>query len=433
MKKIVQGILRFLAKQILNKYKPRIIGITGSMGKTSSKEAVYSVLSTKYRVRRNIKNYNNEIGVPLTIIGEPSALKSIWRWVGIFWRAFQLLIFKEEDYPEVLVLEMGADRPGDISYLVKMAPCGIGVVTTIAPVHIEFFKDIKGVIREKRAIVTHLSHDKLAILNYDDHNVWEMRDRVKAKVLSFGLNEGADVRAIEFTHKFLADYSRPIEETAGITFKLIYLGNVVPVNLPSVLGRAHVYAALVGAAAGIHFGINMIDIAKGLEDYSAPRGRMRIIKGIKNTWLIDDTYNASPLATLSAVDALSKLEIKESGRRWAVLGDMLELGSFTEKGHFDVGKRIGELGIDYLVTVGEKAKDTAKAAKEFGMSEDHIYYFNSSPEAGRFLQDKIQLNDLLLIKGSQGMRMERIVKELMAEPLMAGDLLCRQDETWLKK
>ncbi|MBU0649081.1 UDP-N-acetylmuramoyl-tripeptide--D-alanyl-D-alanine ligase [Patescibacteria group bacterium] len=433
MKKIVQNILGFLAKQIINKYKPKIIGITGSMGKTSSKEAVFAVLSAKHRVRRNIKNYNNEIGVPLTVIGESSALKSVWRWSGIFWRALQLLIFKDEAYPQILILEMGADRPGDIKYLTNMARCDVGVVTTIAPVHVEFFKDIKGVIREKQIMVDHLAHDRLAILNYDDRNVWEMSRGVKTKVLSFGFFEGADIRAVEYSNKFIPDQARPETEIAGVTFKLIYNGNVVPVNLPAVLGKAHVYAALVGAACGIHFGVNLVDIAEALKNYQAPRGRMRIIKGIKNTWLLDDTYNASPLATLTAIHALAELGIYESGRRWAVLGDMLELGSFTEKGHFDVGKRIGEMGIDYLVTVGEKAKDTAKAAQEHGISQDHIYSFGSSPEAGRFLQDRVQENDVILVKGSQGMRMEQIVKELMAEPLAAGDLLCRQDETWLKK
>jgi len=433
MKNLIQKILAFLAKQVLYKYQPKVVGITGSMGKTSSKEAIYSVLSSKFNVRRNIKNYNNEIGVPLTIIGEPSGLRSIVRWLMIFWKAFELLIFRDKNYPEILVLEMGADRPGDIKYLVNIAPCDIGILTTIAPVHVEFFKDIKGVIKEKKKIITHLKQDKLAILNRDDINVWNIHEESKARVLGFGFEEGADVRAIEVMNKFIPDSERPEEEVAGTSFKLVYGGNAVPVTLPAVLGRAHVYAALVGAAAGIHFGMNMVDIANALKEYEAPRGRMRIVKGIKNTWLLDDTYNASPLATLAAVNALSELEVFESGRRWAVLGDMLELGSFTEKGHADVGKRAGSLGIDFLVTVGERAKDIAKAAIDAGIPEDHVYYFNSSPEAGRFLQDKIHENDILLIKGSQGMRMEHIVKELMAEPLRAGEMLCRQDETWLKK
>jgi len=432
MKKIVQNILGFLAKQVLAKYQPKVVGITGSMGKTSSKEAIYAVLSSKFKVRRNIKNYNNEIGVPLTIIGETSGLKNIFRWIMIFWRAFELLIFRK-DYPEILILEMGADRPGDIKYLTDLAPCDVGVLTTIAPVHVEFFKDINGVIREKQVIVTHLSAKNTAILNRDDINVWNVKEGVEAKVMGFGFEEGSDVRAVEVINKFEPDPERPTEEIAGTAMKLVYLGNAVPVTIPSVLGRAHVYAALVGAAVGIHFGMNMVDIAQALKNYKAPKGRMRIIKGIKHTWLLDDTYNASPLATLAAVNTLADLAIYETGKRWAVVGDMLELGSFTEKGHADVGKRVGEFGIDYLVTVGERAKDIAKAAIDAGIPEDHVYYFNSSPEAGRFLQDKIHENDLLLIKGSQGMRMEHIVKELMAEPLRAGEMLCRQDETWLKK
>ncbi|MDD4995688.1 MAG: UDP-N-acetylmuramoyl-tripeptide--D-alanyl-D-alanine ligase [Patescibacteria group bacterium] len=421
-----------MSKQILYKYKPKIIGITGSMGKTSSKEAIFVVLSSKFNVRRNIKNYNNEIGLPLTIIGESSGLKSVLRWLGIFWKAFELLIFRDENYPQILVLEMGADRPGDIKYLTNLAPCDVGVVTSIAPVHVEFFQDIKGVLQEKKIVVSHLGPDKLAILNRDDINVWNIHEETRAKVMGYGFEEGADVRAIEMMNKFIPDPSRPEEEISGVNFKIIHGGNAVPVTLPAVLGRAHAYAALVGAAVGVHFGMNMVDIAQALRNYQAPRGRMRVVKGIKNTWLIDDTYNASPLATLSAVNTLAELEIFESGRRWAVLGDMLELGNFTEKGHADVGKRVGDLGIDFLVTVGERARDIAKAAIAAGIPEDHIYYFNSSPEAGRFLQDQIHENDLLLMKGSQGMRMEHVVKELMAEPLRAADLLCRQDETWLK-
>lgn len=432
MKKIVQNVLGFLAKQILLKYKPKVIGITGSMGKTSSKEAIFTVLSSKFEVRRNIKNYNNEIGVPLTIIGETSGLKNVGKWIMIFWRAFELLIFKK-NYPEILVLEMGADRPGDMKYLTDLAPCSVGILTTIAPVHVEYFKDIKGVIREKKIIATHLSESNTAILNHDDINVWNVREDVDAKVMGFGFEEGSDVRAIEVINKFNPDINRPAEEVSGTSFKLIYGGNSVPVNIPSVLGRAHIYAALAGAAVGIHFGINLVDIAQALKDYQSPRGRMKIISGIKKTWILDDTYNASPLATLAAVSTIAELPILESARRWAVLGDMLELGGFTEKGHIDVGRRVGELGIDFLVTVGERAKDIAKAAIDFGIPEDRVYYFNSSPEAGRFLQDKIHEGDLLLIKGSQGMRMEHIVKELMAEPLKAGEILCRQDETWLKK
>jgi len=432
MKKIIQNILGFLAKQILAKYQPKVIGITGSMGKTSSKEAVYAVLSSKFKVRHNIKNYNNEIGVPLTIIGETSGLKSVAKWIMIFWRAFELLIFRKE-YPEMLILEMGADRPGDIKYLTGLAPCQVGVLTAIAPVHVEFFKDINGVIKEKQVIATHLSQKNLAILNRDDINVWNVREKVSAKILGFGFEDGADVRAVEMISKFDPDPDRPTEETCGTSFKLVYAGNAVPVTIPNVLGRAHVYAALVGAAVGINFGMNLVEIAQALKNYQAPKGRMRILKGIKHTWLLDDTYNASPLATLAAVSTLAELPIYESARRWAVLGDMLELGSFTEKGHQDVGKRVGDLGIEYLVTVGERAKDIARAAIDAGMSEDRIFYFNSSPEAGRFLQDKIHEGDLLLIKGSQSMRMEYIVKELMAEPLKAVELLCRQDETWLKK
>jgi len=153
MKKILFKMLKILATKILKKYRPLVIGITGSVGKTSTKEAIYALLRGHFKVRRNIKNYNNEIGVPLTIIGVETGNKNIFKWISIFFKALELIIVKDKEYPEMLVLEMGADKQGDIKYLVTLVPCDISVVTAISRVHYEFFKSLESIIEEKGEIV----------------------------------------------------------------------------------------------------------------------------------------------------------------------------------------------------------------------------------------------------------------------------------------
>lgn len=424
MRKAVQTILRFLAKKVLKKYKPQVIGITGSVGKTSAKEAVFCVLKDKFKARKNIKNYNNEIGLPLTILGLQSGKKSVFKWLAVFLSALKLIFFKDEDYPEVLILEMGADRPGDIQYLVDFVFCKIGLVTRVAPVHTEFFENLEAIAEEKGALIKSLQKEGLAVLNFDDERVKKMREKTKADVLTYGFDEKADIRAAE------AVLSGQSSDLKGMSFKLIYKGNAVPVFLPGVLGLHQVYAALAAAAVGIFYDINLLNIAESFKECKPPRGRMNLIKGIKETLIIDDSYNSSPEAAEAALETLSKIKLSEGARRFAVLADMLELGSFTEKGHYNAGKKTAELGMDYLITVGERARETAKGALENGMAENQVFSFSNAKETGKFLQNEIKENDLLLIKGSQSMRMERAVKELMAEPLKACDLLVRQDADW---
>jgi UDP-N-acetylmuramoyl-tripeptide--D-alanyl-D-alanine ligase len=428
MKKIVQKILYFLARAVLKKYKPEVIGITGSMGKTSTKEAVFAVLSSKFRVRQNLKNYNNELGVPLSVLGVESGRKSVLKWLGVIFHGLGLILFRDADYPQILVLEMGADHPGDIKYLTDLAPCKIGVITGIGPAHLEFFESIEKIVKEKRIIVSHLRLDGFAVLNCDDEKVFEMRDRTRAKVLTYGFAPEAKVRAQE------ESMIGGGVEIRGMNFKLSYAGAVVPIFLPGVLGRQHIYAALAGATIGIIHGMNLVEIAESLKKYQAPKGRMILIPGVKNTLIIDDTYNASPIPVEAALKVLESIKLPaEDDKKIAVLGDMLELGSFSEEGHKQVGRAAAKSGIDYLVTVGERSRDIVRAALESGMSEDRVFNFSTPEEAGLFVQKKIKQGDVVLIKGSQGMRMEKVVKELMVEPLQACELLVRQDAEWACK
>ncbi|KKR49099.1 MAG: UDP-N-acetylmuramoyl-tripeptide-D-alanyl-D-alanine ligase [Candidatus Magasanikbacteria bacterium GW2011_GWC2_40_17] len=428
---LLQNILKILAQKILAKYHPKIIGITGSVGKTSAKEAIFLGLDGKFKVRRSLKNYNNEIGVPLTIIGTESGNKNPWIWLKIFSRAVFLLIKKNTSYPEILILEMGADKPGDIKYLTKIAPCDIGVLTAIGPTHLENFKTMRQVTEEKQIILKHLRGEGLAVFNFDDPLVIEMKERLKVKTISFGFNKGADLQAEQLS--LVQEMEDGLMTIKGLTFKVRYGGALVPFVLNETIGDQAVYAVLAGVAVCLSLGINLLELSEKFKKYVSPPSRMRLISGIKYTTLIDDSYNSSPKAALVSLEALAQLKIEDHGRKIAVLGDMLELGSYTEEGHRLVGRKVAESNVDFLVTVGERAKDIAEEAAKLGMSDNKIAKFNKSEEAGLFLQEKLQIGDVVLIKGSQGVRMEKITVELMSEPTQAENLVCRQDKSWQKQ
>ncbi|MCG2692872.1 UDP-N-acetylmuramoyl-tripeptide--D-alanyl-D-alanine ligase [Candidatus Parcubacteria bacterium] len=424
MKNIIQTILKILARLVLLRYRPDIIGITGSVGKSSTKEAVFVVLKHQFNVRRNEKNYNNELGLPLAIIGKESPNKSVFGWLGVFLKALSLILIGSRKYPKILVLEMGADKPGDIGYLLKIIPkklLRIGIVTAIGASHLEFFKGIDNVLKEKKQLLSGVRDDGWAIINQDDERSGQLKERINSKILTYGLDEKADARAIE----------KRFSEDKGINFKLMYKGSFVPIHLSDALGEHQIYAALAGAAVGISYHLNLVAISESLKNYKSLPGRMKRIPGIKQTTIIDDSYNSSPSACKRALETLARLASR--GRKFAVLGDMLELGGYTEEAHREIGRLVAKLGIDQLITIGEAAKDIATSALRAGMDKQDIFKFSASEEAGKFIQERLEHGDLILIKGSQGMRLEKITKEIMAEPLKAKKLLVRQSEQWLKR
>ncbi|MFW0862257.1 MAG: UDP-N-acetylmuramoyl-tripeptide--D-alanyl-D-alanine ligase [Candidatus Komeilibacteria bacterium] len=426
MQKILHFILKILAAGILKKYNPDIIGITGSVGKTSCKEAVFAVLSANFNVRKNIKNYNNEIGVPLTIIGEYSGNRSVFKWLKVIFKGLKLIFKKDYSYPEILILEMGADKPGDIQYLLSFIKCKIGILTAVSDAHIEFFGTQNKIAAEKRLIISELSKDGWAIINKDNELAWAQKAHTKANVMSFGIHNESAVHADD-----IILLSRGNE--LGLNFKLKNEGTVVPVFLPNIVSHQHVYAILAGVAVGIIYNLNLVAISELVQKYKGIAGRTRLIPGIKHTQLIDDTYNSSPIAVKAAVDLLLTLPKEDEARTYVVLGDMLELGKKTETEHRSVGEYIAKHNVDRLITVGEIARDIARGAKEAGMLEEHVYSFTKHDEAGHFIQNRIKEGDIILIKGSQGARMERITKEIMAEPNRAAELLVRQEDSWLNR
>jgi len=435
MRKFLQKILKYIAQKIISRYQPEIIGITGSVGKTSAKEAIFAVLSSQYKVRRNIKSYNNEIGVPLTIIGAQTGGRSLFKWLIVFFKVFRLLIIKDKNYPQILILEMGADKLGDIQYLIEMAPLKIGILTAIAESHLHVFKDLKGVLKEKEKIVTALAKEGVAILNADDENVMSLQDKIKARILTFGFSDSANVKAGELLFSGLEkDFCQTQHEWDckiwGTSFKVSYSGSTVPVFLPHCFGKQNAYAAMAAVAVGAAYKMNLVDIAESLKQYQPPKGRMNVIAGLKYILIIDDTYNSSSVAAKAALAVMKMINLPEGKRKIAVLGDMLELGERSQASHREVGFKVVENEIDYLITVGKESQATAEAAQEAGLTSENVQSFAKAEEAAKFLKDIMSEGDLILVKGSQGMRMEKVVSEIMAEPEKANELLVRQTGEW---
>jgi UDP-N-acetylmuramoyl-tripeptide--D-alanyl-D-alanine ligase len=422
---ILEVFLKYIARAIIQKYNPMIIGITGSVGKTSAKEAIKEVISCDRVVRAPSKNFNNELGLPLTIIGDFDAIGGVFFWLHVLCRGIYKIIFREKTYPEVLVLEYGIDRPGDMKKLLDIARPHIGVFTAVGkiPVHIEYFTGPEQVAKEKAKLITQLPATGFAILNADDPLVMRVKTETRAQVVTFGLSEHADVRVTNFSNHFDGTH-------AGISMKLTYGGSFIPLRIDGALGEAQAFSSSIAAAVGLVFGMNLVKIADTLSRYEAPAGRLCCIQGIRESMIIDDTYNAAPKAMENAIDTLSSLPAK---RKIAVLGDMLELGKYTLEAHEELGKRVKKKGIDVLITVGLRGKLIAEGAIHSGMGTKSVFVMDTIHEAVRLLEQKIQKGDLILIKGSQGVRMERIVKQIMAEPERAKEKLARQNIEWISK
>lgn len=430
--RILKGVLRWMSQTVLRKYKPKIIAITGSVGKTTTKEMVWKLLSNYHKIRKNEKNYNNEIGVPLTIIGAKSGESSMFGWLMVFFKWLVVIIFPSK-YPEILVLEMGADRPGDIKYLCSFIPIDVGVITNVGISHLEFFKTKKAVAKEKGMLLKCVPSQGLAVMNFDDEEIREMREQIKANVISYGLNNESDLHATDRTYSyrsFTTHHGEKIKLVEGVQFKLNYRGKIIPVKLGHALGYPQVYAALVALSVNEYFKLNLIEIAQTLEDFYPPKGRMVLLQGIKHTAIVDDTYNSAPASVDATLEILKNVN---AHRKIVVLGDMLELGDEEEYEHRQVGQAVGKAGADYFVAVGERMKYAADEFRKTAQNNGAVTEFNSPMEAGIFIQHLLEEGDVILVKGSQGMRMEKVIEEIMAKPNLKHELLIRQDRTWQQK
>jgi UDP-N-acetylmuramoyl-tripeptide--D-alanyl-D-alanine ligase len=354
------------------KLRLRVISITGSVGKTTTKEVVAEVLGQRYRTLKNLGSLNNEIGLPLTMLNLSEG-------------------------HERAVLEMGFYVPGEIAFLCDLAMPEIGIVTNIGTVHAERAGSQEIIAKGKAELVEALppAPDGIAILNYDDPWVRGMAEMTQAQVFFYGLSSQADLWADHVNGLGLE----------GIQFRLHFRNEVLHLRVP-MIGRHSVHTALRAAAVGLVEGLTWQEIINGLRSEHAQL-RLVAVRGANGALILDDTYNASPDSTLAALNLLNELD----GRKVAVLGDMLELGRYERQGHEMVGVRAAQV-VDELVTVGELGRIIAGSARQAGLAAQLITTLENSQEVIDFLKDRLGERDVVLVKGSHGMRMDAIVAAL---------------------
>jgi len=364
----LQQVARFWRRKL----NLRVIGITGSVGKSTTKEVVAEVLGQRYRTLKNPGNLNNEIGLPLTLL-------------------------RLGEGHEVAVLEMGFYVPGEIAFLCDLALPQVGIVTNVGTVHAERAGSQEAIARGKAELVQSLppAPEGTAILNYDDPWVRGMAEQTRARVFFYGLDPQADLWADQVEGLGLE----------GIRFRLHYRGESLYLRVP-MIGRHSVHTALRAAAAGLVEGLSWQEIVNGLR-LGHTQLRLVAVRAESGALILDDTYNASPESTLAALNLLDELD----GYKIAVLGDMLELGPYERQGHEMVGVRAAEV-VNELITVGERARMIAEAARQAGLEARAITVLDDSQQAIAYLRPRLKEKDVVLIKGSRGMRMERIVAAL---------------------
>jgi len=352
----------------------RVVGITGSVGKSTTKELIYEVLSQRYHTLKSPGNLNNEIGLPLTLLRLSSGY-------------------------ERAVLEMGFYVPGEISFLCDLALPQVGVITNVGTVHAERAGSQEAIARGKAELVQALppAPNGVAILNYDDPWVRPMAAQTQAQTLFYGLDPEADLWADEIESQGLK----------GILFRLHYRQETLYLRAP-MIGQHSVHTVLRATAVGLAEGLSWQEIVTGLQQ-GHTQLRLMAVHTESGALVLDDTYNASPESTMAALNLLNEL----SGRRIAVLGDMLELGPYEKQGHELVGIRAAQVA-RLLVAVGNRGKMIAEAARQAGMSSRQITWVETVPEAITVLQGLLKADDVVLVKGSHGLHMERIVSALEA-------------------
>ena len=350
-----------------SRFKIPVIGITGSNGKTTTKEMTAAILNRKLNVLKNFGTENNHIGVPLT-----------------------LMRLKPEH--KIAVLELGTNHLGEVRRLSEIARPSVALITNIGPSHLEHLKDIDTVLKAKTEILEFLDKDARVIVNADDEHLKKIK--TKLKLVKFGLDKKAD---------FAAD--KVNVEPDGISFRLNGKWKIEM----SVAGRHSVYNALAAIAASWDFGLSIEEIIEALREFKGPSMRMEV-KRFGDIKIINDTYNSNPLSMGQAIEALKDMTTK--GRKILVAGDMLELGNLSGRFHHLVGRQAAESGIDLIVAVGKLAEHVARGAKEAGMSQKKIKMFNLTKDARETMTNLVKKGDIVLVKGSRAMKMEEIVQGL---------------------
>ena len=409
---IITKILALKAKHFLKKNRIQVIAVTGSIAKTTTKEAIYHLLKKRFKIYKSPQGFNTELGISLAILQEEkSGFSSVTKWFKILKSA----LFGEKEIFQKIILEMGADKPGDIRKLTKIARPTIGVITNVNPVHLEKgqFSDLEDIRKEKNSLIKNMAKDGIAILNYDDPLVRSME--TSAQKISYGLSADSEVMGSEVE-----------ASNKSLKFKVSYKGESHLLNVP-VLGEFQVNAFLAAIAVALKLGMDINDCATELKDFKMPPSRMNPLPGYNQSFIIDSSYNASPTSMEKALELLSELKAE---KKIAALGTMNELGDMGKEAHLALGAQAAK-SADILVAVGTEAVTIKQGALDAGMKEENIYTFLDSEEAGYAVKGMLEPKNLVLVKGSQNkVRMERFVKVIMEHPEQAKLLLCRQDEAW---
>jgi UDP-N-acetylmuramoyl-tripeptide--D-alanyl-D-alanine ligase len=359
----------------------RVVGITGSNGKTTTKEMAASVAGRCWRVHKNRGNFNNLIGLPLTVL-------------------------ELEEEHQVAVLEMGMNRRGEIRRLAEIARPEVGVVTNVGPVHLEHIGSVRGVAEAKAELLGSLDASGTAVVNADDPWTETLLKAVTARKMTFGLDTGADVRAEHISCR-----------EGKTAFTLHSPAGTGRVSIPFP-GEHNVCNALAASAAACALGAGITEITEGLETAEPPPMRFSVMDFEGGTRVVNDAYNANPVSMRAALDSLSLVE--SSGRRAAVLGDMLELGEETARAHRQLGREASDSGIDMLIAVGRFAGELAGGAAAAGMKGERVRAVEEAGEAADLLREWIRPGDLVLIKGSRGVRLERVLQRLQDDGTLKG-------------
>lgn len=425
LKPIVVSIVTFLAQATLWKYKPRIILISGSVGKTSTKDAIAAVLSSSFYIRASEKSYNSDTGVPLTILGCKNPWNNYWGWMKVIAEGVWLVVGKNH-YPKTLVLEIGADKPGDITRMLKWIHPDVVVVTKLPeiPVHVEAYASPFETREEEFSPAHALSSSGLLIYNRDDDYAHELAKEVSVPSVTYGMHHTSTMQITD--GEMIVENDIP----KGIQAKLSYKGSVIPFSLMGVFGLHHTYPAVSAVLVAVHEGMTLFDAVTALATYEPPRGRGRVLLGREESVLIDDTYNSSPVAIHASLDTLSSMKTKR--RVVAILGDMLELGTYTLREHEEVGRRVAKTA-DILCAVGIRARGIAEGALSAGMKAQKVFTYKDAHALINASSEFFTPKDIILIKGSQSMRMERVVESFLREHIDPREVLVRQDKEWLRK
>lgn len=413
----ILSALRGLTRRHLKRVQPRIIGVTGSAGKTTTKEIMAAILERRHKIKKSDKNLNTEFGAVYSILGLRPA-RGLSDWGRVLFRACIASLKTPEPY-EKLVLEMGVDKPGDMDEILKVFTPNIMVFLNVKNIHIDKyqFPNRQAIYDEKSKACYAVAPNDFVVVNIDDSFARQLVDKVPANVVSIGTSNDADLRA-----------SKVRTDRDGLHFNLEYEDKSIPVHVPGILGECHLSSILAGIAVGFLNGLPWKVIEHALKEFQLPPGRMNPLPGKNDSMIIDSSYNASEDTMLAALDVLSLF----SGRKIAALGTMNELGELTESSHRKVGKAAAEKA-DMLIAVGAHAKLYAEGAHTGGMSASMIHVFDNSQKAGEFLAGALERNDTVLAKGSQNnVRMEHLVKACMKYPDEARKKLVRQEPYWLR-